>query len=104
MVKRSYCRWVAIALLAGATAARCTRNPSPAYPKPQNIDQLRAAIGDVLRKHGVPGVGFALVSKDRVLFAGGVGKADIGANRDVTADTMFRIGIDHQGLRGAGSP
>ena len=76
-------------------AIGCARRPPPAPPKPkppQTIEQLKAAIADVLKRTHTPGCGFTLVTKDSVIFAGGVGKADLATNRDVTADTTFRIG------------
>ncbi len=79
--------------IAGATG--CARPPAPLAPlapKPQTIEQLKAAIADVLKRTHTPGCGFALVAKDSLIFAGGVGKADLATNRDVTADTTFRIG------------
>jgi CubicO group peptidase (beta-lactamase class C family) len=84
---------VALAMfIAGATG--CARRPPPAppKPKPQTIEQLKTAIANVLERTHTPGCGFALVTKDGVIFAGGVGKADLATNRDVTADTTFRIG------------
>ena len=77
-------------ILAGASG--CTRPPPSPAPKPETIEQLRAAIADVLKRTHTPGCGFAIVTKDRVIYAGGVGKADLATNRDVTGDTMFRIG------------
>jgi CubicO group peptidase (beta-lactamase class C family) len=65
---------------------------------PKTIAELKAAIAATLRKHHIPGAGIALVSTDRVIWAGGVGKADLAANRDVTADTMFRIGSITKGF------
>ena len=83
---------VALAMII-AGASGCARRPPPApAPKPQTIDQLKAAIAGVLERTHTPGCGFALVSKDSVIFAGGVGKADLATNREVTGDTMFRIG------------
>jgi CubicO group peptidase (beta-lactamase class C family) len=82
----------ALAIFFCAAAGCARRTPGPPTPKPQTIEQLKAAIADVLERTHTPGCGFALVTKDSVVFAGGVGKADLAANRDVTADTMFRIG------------
>jgi CubicO group peptidase (beta-lactamase class C family) len=78
----------------------CAHSPKPKTeaPKPQTIEELRKAIAAVLAKDRVPGVGIALVSRDRVIWAGGVGKADLAANRDVAADTMFRIGSITKGF------
>src|SRR5580700_11583231 len=78
----------------------CSRPPKrPAPPPvPANIDELKSAVSAILKKHKVPGVGIALVTKDAVVWAGGVGKADLGNNRDVTADTMFRVGSITKGF------
>lgn len=67
-------------------------------PVPANIDELKSAVSAILKKYKVPGVGIALVTKDAVVWTGGVGKADLAANRDVTADTMFRVGSISKGF------
>ncbi len=91
-IKRHFLATVALALVM-IVASGCARPPAPPAPKPpQTIEQLRAAIADVLKSTHTPGCGFALVNRDSVIYAGGVGKADLAANRNVTADTMFRIG------------
>jgi CubicO group peptidase (beta-lactamase class C family) len=91
-IKPHFLATVALALVT-IVATGCGRRAVPSEPKaPENIEQLRAAIADVLERTHTPGCGFALVSKDKIIFAGGVGKADLAANRDVTADTTFRIG------------
>jgi CubicO group peptidase (beta-lactamase class C family) len=74
------------------------RPDSPETPAPKTIRELKAAIGTTLQKYHIPGVGIALVSTDKVIWAGGVGKADLAAHRDVTADTMFRIGSITKGF------
>jgi CubicO group peptidase (beta-lactamase class C family) len=91
---------VAVAMIVACASgcARSTKAAKPSEPKPQTIEQLKAAIADVLTRTHTPGCGFALVTKDSVVFAGGVGKADLAANRDVTADTMFRIGSITKGF------
>jgi CubicO group peptidase (beta-lactamase class C family) len=78
-----------IALLTG-----CGARPAkePALPLPKTIAELQQRVQEILRKDGVPGAGIALVANDHVIWAGGVGKADISLDRDVTADTMFRVG------------
>src|SRR5271156_2538855 len=67
-------------------------------PVPANVEELKSAVSAVLKKYKVPGVGIALVTKDAVVWTGGVGKADIAANRNVTADTMFRVGSITKGF------
>jgi len=65
---------------------------------PKTIDELKAAIEAVLQRYHIPGVGIALVTTDKVIWTGGVGKADLGASKDVTADTMFRVGSITKGF------
>ena len=71
---------------------------TPETPAPKTIPELKAALGSTLQKYHIPGVGIALVSTDKVIWAGGVGKADLAAHRDATADTMFRIGSITKGF------
>jgi len=47
---------------------------------------------NVLDKEHVPGAGLALVANGEVLWCGGIGQADIAANRAVSCDTEFRVG------------
>jgi CubicO group peptidase (beta-lactamase class C family) len=67
-------------------------------PVPANIDELKSAVSAILEKYKVPGASIALVTKDQVVWTGGVGKADLATNRDVTADTMFRVGSITKGF------
>jgi CubicO group peptidase (beta-lactamase class C family) len=75
----------------------CARD-SKSKPAPANIDELKARVASILKKYNVPGVGIALVTKDQVVWTGGVGKADLAAGRDVSADTMFRVGSITKGF------
>ena len=59
---------------------------------PKSIEELKKAMKDVLDKEHVPGAGVALVVNGEVLWCGGIGQADIAANRDVSCDTEFRVG------------
>jgi len=64
--------------------------------KPKNRsaipEKLLESIQRILNKTDTPGAGLALVSRDRLEWAGGVGYADIEAGRIVTAKTLFRLG------------
>jgi len=95
-------KWLALVFsaLTIAVVAGCQPNTTESTtPKvPQSIDELKDAIGEVLAKYHVPGVGIALVSKDKVLWTGGIGKADLQTGRPVDADTMFRIGSITKGF------
>jgi CubicO group peptidase (beta-lactamase class C family) len=74
-----------------ASDDKAGRSSVEALP-PQTIEELKAGIEQILRKTGVPGAGIALVNRKEIVWAGGVGKADVAAGRNVTADTHFRIG------------
>jgi CubicO group peptidase (beta-lactamase class C family) len=59
---------------------------------PAALDELKSDIQAILQEDNIPGASIALVSRDEVIWAGGVGKADLAGGRDVTADTLFRVG------------
>ena len=61
-------------------------------PHPKTLEELQKAMKDVVEKQHVTGAGVALVSNGQLLWCGGIGKADLSANRDVTCDTEFRVG------------
>jgi len=79
---------LAVALAWSATAAAQPVND----PWPKTVDELRAAVQQVLDDTGVPGAGLALVRQSGVEWAGGVGLADRDRGTPVTADTHFRAG------------
>jgi CubicO group peptidase (beta-lactamase class C family) len=85
------------AALAILALTACSRESEPTAT-PANIEELKSAVAAILKEHSVPGIGIALVTKDKVVWTGGVGKADIAANRDVSADTMFRVGSITKGF------
>jgi CubicO group peptidase (beta-lactamase class C family) len=70
----------------------CIAQQTDALPHPKTLEELQKAVKGVLDKEHVPGAGVALVSGGTLLWCGGIGKADIAANRDVTCDTEFRVG------------
>ena len=57
-----------------------------------DIEDLKAEIQEILDENQIPGASVALVEKDRTIWAGGVGKADVAGGVDVTANHLFRIG------------
>jgi len=59
---------------------------------PKSIEELKKAMKDVLEKEHIPGAGVALVVNGEVLWCGGIGQADMAANRAVSCDTEFRVG------------
>ncbi len=71
-----------------------TKNP----PAPETIEELKKAAAEILAGNHIPGAGIALVTKDDVIWTGGVGKADLATGREVDADTIFRIGSITKGF------
>ena len=61
-------------------------------PHPKTLEALQQAMKDVVEKNHVTGAGVALVSNGQRLWCGGIGKADLAANRDMACDTQFRVG------------
>lgn len=59
---------------------------------PETIDELLAAISDVLEATDTPGVALAIVNEDGPEYVGALGKADVENDIDADADTLFRIG------------
>jgi CubicO group peptidase (beta-lactamase class C family) len=76
-----------------ATASLLAQSSAPAAdPTPQSLQEFQATATRVLEQAGVPGAGIALVRRDAVEWAGGIGYADRDAKTPVTADTHFRVG------------
>jgi len=84
--------WVALPLLALALSAAARAQTDRPAQTPKTLEELQKAVKAILDTNHVPGAGIALAAKDKIIWAGGVGKADLAANRDVTADTVFRVG------------
>jgi CubicO group peptidase (beta-lactamase class C family) len=90
-------RWpIVVSLLLGASLAF---RPWPGaaqqkedVPHPKTLEELQKAMKDALEKEHVPGAGVALVANGELLWCGGIGKADVATNREVTCDTEFRAG------------
>jgi CubicO group peptidase (beta-lactamase class C family) len=89
-------RSAAILLLLSTALARvppgCKAQQKEDLPHPKSVEELKKAMKDVLEKEHIPGAGVALVANGEVLWCGGIGQADIAANRAVSCDTEFRVG------------
>jgi len=83
-------------LLCGAVllgpAALAAQKPDSAGPPPRTIAELESRIREVLTRTKLPAVGIAIVSRDSVLWAAGIGKRDVAGGKDADANTLFRIG------------
>jgi CubicO group peptidase (beta-lactamase class C family) len=84
---------VTLVWLAGCGLPGPPASPPPGEPAtPRTLEEFQSAASRVLGESGVPGAGIALVRRDGVEWAGGLGVADRGRQLPVTADTHFRVG------------
>ncbi|WP_419950023.1 serine hydrolase [Candidatus Palauibacter sp.] len=83
---------VACAAPLAVAAQERDRTDPPSGTVTVDIDALKVEIQGILDRYRIPGASIALVDRDRTIWAGGVGKADVAAGVDVTADHLFRIG------------
>ena len=83
-----------------ASAAGWTDTKPVDRDLPRTLPELEAEIRAVLQETRTPGAGIALVSRDQVLWATGIGSADVARGRPATADTLFRIGSITKSLVG----
>lgn len=60
--------------------------------KPSTLEELRAAIQTELDEVGQGSIGVALVSKDKTIWAAGIGMADPNTRREADEDTYWRLG------------
>ena len=56
------------------------------------LPELTDSIRRVMAKEHIPGLLLALATRDSVLFAGGLGEANVASHQPATAHTLFRIG------------
>src|SRR5215475_4918660 len=87
--------WFTILLLFSAPSHSICQQPSERkdeLPHPKTLEEFQAAARKIVETEHVPGAGIALISGGQVLWCGGIGKADLAQNRDVTCDTEFRVG------------
>lgn len=69
---------------------------------PLSDDALRDRIQAILQREGVPGVGVALVDRDGLRWAAGIGVADLESERPVTEDSVFRVASITKSVVGMG--
>ena len=75
------------ALLLAAFAAVCAPLRAQDAKPPASIEELRVAIKDEIDKVGYGSAGVALVSKEKTIWADGIGLADAETGRRAGADT-----------------
>ncbi len=82
-----------VAFVPAVALGQAAKSPEAApKPFPRTLEQLRAEIQKVVDSTKVPGVGYAVFTKDSLLYAGGVGYADVAAKKLIDGDTHFRTG------------
>ncbi|MDD1744816.1 MAG: beta-lactamase family protein, partial [Candidatus Methanoperedens sp.] len=69
---------------------------------PRSIDELIAKVDSLIKIEKIPGVAIALVSKDSIIWAGGIGLANLDTGEPVTENTHFRIGSCTKSFIGLG--
>jgi CubicO group peptidase (beta-lactamase class C family) len=80
------------AVMVCSVIALCTASGQQREQKPKTIADLQSAIEAVLQETRTPGAGIAIVSRDEIEWAGGLGVADVARKIPATAETLFRIG------------
>jgi CubicO group peptidase (beta-lactamase class C family) len=83
---------LAAALISVPFRSAAQQRRADELPHPRTLEELQKDVKQVLEKEHVPGAGIALVANGELLWCGGIGKADLTTNRDVTCDTEFRVG------------
>jgi CubicO group peptidase (beta-lactamase class C family) len=61
-------------------------------PPAQSLDELWQQLEKILKDTKIPGVSIAIVHRDGPEWVGGLGKSDVAGSREVTPETLFRIG------------
>lgn len=64
------------------------QTPEPAF---RTIQELLPRIESVMQQEHMPGLMLSIVTRDSVLFAGGLGKANLQHNTQVSGQTLFRV-------------
>jgi len=80
------------AVMVSSVIALCMASGQQREKTPTPIADLRNAIEAVLHETRTPGAAVVIVSRDKVEWMVGLGKADVVANKPVTPETLFRIG------------
>ncbi len=79
-----------LALLCLSIGNLCAQKNENQHAK--SVEQLKEDIMEILNKYEVPGAGIAMVHKDSIIWAGGLGMADIEGKTAVNGHSVFRVG------------
>ncbi len=72
-----------------------------AHSAESKLDELAKVLREELKQTNTPGAALALVSGDRVIFAGGFGTSNVETGAPVTPDMLFRLGSTTKMFTGA---
>lgn len=64
----------------------------PEQPVPQTLPELLTAIENVMERQKIPGLMLSIVTKDSVIFSGGLGYSDLATQRKADGQQKFRLG------------
>jgi len=78
-------------LLLATAAGRLAHAQRPSHTI-SSLPELTDSIRRVMAKEHIPGLLLVLATRDSVLYAGGLGEANVATHQPVTAHTLFRIG------------
>ncbi len=83
-----------LALTLAISLIACKKDTSPdppPPPPPTNVPQVDNAVASFMTTHNVPGLSLAVTKNGKLVYAKSYGKADVGANTDVSNNSLFRI-------------
>ncbi len=87
---------LAVPLLLLLGAGRDARAKQTAAP--DSFAELEDRIAQVLEETHTPGLGIAIVSRDKVQWVAGIGTADVASGRSATPETLWRVGSTSKGF------
>ena len=81
--------WASV-LLSLAVPARAAEPSGPFVPA-RDGTELHERLARILQENHVPGMAVAIASRDGIVWAAGIGLADVAAGKPATATTLFRV-------------
>jgi len=82
---------LAVSALMAVLSLAAQDKDKPVVP-PKDTAELEQQIRKILTDYKVPGTGVAIADRNGIVWLAGIGKSDVATNREVTPDTLFRIG------------
>jgi CubicO group peptidase (beta-lactamase class C family) len=61
-------------------------------PSPQDLQQLKDSISEIVERYNIPAVGIAMVDKSGPIWIDAIGKSNLEKNIEADKNTLFRIG------------